>query len=156
MEGHNFEQLKQHILTLSESNVFEVARTEWKLHSIEISEEWDSCPCGQSIKEHCYIENQKNGKKTYVGNVCINRFMKIDTGTLIDGLKRIRKNIRANANEALIEYARQKGYLYGEKDYNFLLSTMNKRKLSEAQLSWKEKINNRILKGTVVQKRTSR
>ncbi|MBR7320651.1 hypothetical protein G3W18_27530, partial [Klebsiella pneumoniae] len=63
---------------------------------------------------------------------------------------------RANANEALIEYAMQKGYLYGEKDYNFLLSTMNKRKLSEAQLSWKEKINNRILKGTVVQKRTSR
>lgn len=42
MEGHNFEQLKQHILTLSESKVFEVARTEWKLHSIEISEEWDS------------------------------------------------------------------------------------------------------------------
>ncbi|HCD2859317.1 TPA: hypothetical protein NBL84_004359, partial [Enterobacter hormaechei] len=111
MENHNFERLKEHILSLSVSKNFEVAKTEWSLHSIEVSEEMDFCPCGQDIKEHCYIENKKNGNTTYVGNVCINRFLNISTGTLFEGLKRIKKNIHANPNLALIEYANDKGYL---------------------------------------------
>ena len=77
---HNFERLKAHILPLSNANDFDVARKEWLLIGVEVSEEWDNCPCGQDIKEHCYIENSLNGKTTYVGNVCINRFIGIDTG----------------------------------------------------------------------------
>lgn len=130
MENHNFERLKEHILSLSVSKNFEVAKTEWSLHSIEVSEEMDFCPCGQDIKEHCYIENKKNGNTTYVGNVCINRFLNISTGTLFEGLKRIKKNIHANPNLALIEYANDKGYLY-DKEYDFLVDTMKKRNLSE-------------------------
>lgn len=155
MESHNFERLKEHILSLSVSKNFEVAKTEWSLHSIEVSEEMDSCPCGQDIKEHCYIENNKNGNTTYVGNVCINRFLNISTGTLFDGLKRIKKDIYANPNLALIEYANSKGYLF-DKDYNFLIGTMKKRNLSDKQRQWKEKINNRILREVVVKNRTAR
>lgn len=155
MESHNFERLKEHILSLSVSKNFEVAKTEWSLHSIEVSEEMDSCPCGQDIKEHCYIENNKNGNTTYVGNVCINRFLNISTGTLFDGLKRIKKDIYANPNLALIEYAKSKGYLF-DKDYDFLIGTMKKRNLSDKQRQWKEKINNRILREVVVKNRTAR
>ena len=32
------------------------------------------------------------------------------------------------------------GYLYGEKEYSFLLQTMRSRKLSPSQMAWKEKI----------------
>ncbi|HDH0552498.1 hypothetical protein AAHU01_14575 [Klebsiella pneumoniae] len=155
MENHNFERLKEHILSLSVSKNFEVAKTEWKLHSIEVTEELDSCPCGQDIKEHCYIENKKNGNRTYVGNKCINRFLNISTGTLFDGLRRIKENIYANPNLALIEYANDKGYLY-DKEYDFLIDTMKKRNLSDKQKLWKEKINNRILKEIVVKSRTAR
>ncbi|HGV9341538.1 TPA: hypothetical protein ACNOH3_003244 [Enterobacter hormaechei] len=155
MESHNFERLKEHILSLSVSKNFEVAKTEWSLHSIEVSEEMDSCPCGQDIKEHCYIENNQNGNTTYVGNVCINRFLNISTGTLFDGLKRIKKDIYANPNLALIEYANSKGYLF-DKDYDFLIGTMKKRNLSDKQRQWKEKINNRILREVVVKNRTAR
>jgi len=155
MEGHNFEKLKEHILSLSVSDNFQVAKAEWSLHSIEVSDEMDNCPCGQQIKEHCYIENSKNGKTTYVGNVCINRFLEISTGTLFDGLKRIKKDIHANPNQALIEYANRKGYLF-ENEYDFLISTMKKRNLSEKQKTWKARINNRILKEVVVQNRTAR
>lgn len=155
MESHNFERLQQHILSLSVSDNFEVARKEWSLHSIEISEEMDNCPCGQDIKEHCYIENKRNGNTTYVGNICINRFLEISTGTLFEGLKRIKKDIHANPNEALINYANSKGYLY-DKEYDFLISTMKKRKLTDKQIAWKEKINNRILKEVVVKNRTDR
>jgi len=156
MEGHNFERLKAHILPLSLSQDFDVARREWVLKAVEISHEWDQCPCGQDIKEHCYIHNHTTGQETYVGNVCINRFIQIDTGNLFDGLKRIANDPTANANNDLIEHAMRMGYLFGEKEYNFLRQTMLKRTLSDKQLAWKVKINRRIVSQTIVTKRTVR
>lgn len=156
MEGHNFERLKGHILPLSQAPVFELARREWSLVAVELSDEWDNCPCGQDIKEHCFIRNDVTGHQTYVGNVCINRFIGIDTGTLFDGLRRLAKDPSANANAAVIQHAWKNGFLYNEREYHFLLQTMLKRKLSDAQLAWKTKINRRILQQTVVHRRTQR
>jgi hypothetical protein len=156
MEGHNFERLKAHILPLSVSDDFNVARTEWDLVGVELSEEWDNCPCGQDIKEHCYIHNRLTGNSTYVGNVCINRFIGIETGNLFDGLRRLAKDPYANPNIAVIEFAYERGYLFGEKEYNFLVQTAFKRLMSPAQREWKRKINRRILNHTVVQRRTKR
>ena len=153
MEGHNFERLKSHIVPLSNSKSFESARLEWDLVGIEISEEFDECPCRQDILEHCHIRNRLNGATTYVGNVCINRFVGIDTGNLFDGLKRIQADLYANANDDLIEHAYRMGYLFDDKEYRFLKQTKLKRKLSAAQLSWKKKINRRILNQTIVQRR---
>jgi hypothetical protein len=149
---HNFEKLRSHILPLSAAKNFGEALGEWTLIGIEVSEEFDNCPCGQQIKEHCYIENRVNGNKTYVGNVCINRFLGINTGNLFDGLKRIKEDISANANAELIEHAYKFGYIF-ESEYGFLIRTRLKRKLSDKQLAWKQKINRRILNATVVRKR---
>lgn len=151
---HNFERLKAHILPLSVSKDFYTARIEWQLIGIEVSEEFDNCPCGQEIKEHCYIRNQKNGNTTYVGNVCINRFIGIQTGNLFAGLKRIAADSKANANEDLIHHAHKLGYIY-ESEYKFLMETRFKRKLSEKQMIWKQKINRRITNKTVVRRRSS-
>ena len=156
MSSHSFEHLKSHIIPLSVADDFEIARREWDLVAVEISDEWDTCPCGQEIKEHCYIRNRQNGESTYVGNVCINRFIQIETGNLFEGLKRIAADDTANANRDLIEHAYRMGYLYGEKEYSFLLQTALKRKLSPAQMAWKQKINRRILAQTIVQRRTQR
>lgn len=156
MSEANFEKLKENILPLSLSPDFHSARHEWRLAAIEISDEFDNCPCGQEIKEHCYIRNQLNGNETYVGNVCIKNFLGIDTGNLFEGLKRLVKDIDANPNEDLIEHAWQMGYLHDEQEYVFLKSIKRKRKLSEKQLKWKQFINKRIIKQTKVQKRTER
>ena len=150
---HNLERLKAHIVPLSNATAFETARKEWVLIGVEISEEFDNCPCGQEIKEHCYIQNRLNGNTTYVGNVCINRFIGIETGTLFTGLKRIANDETANANEDLIQHAYRFGYIY-ENEYSFLMQTMRKRKLSDKQLEWKKKINRRIVNQTVVRSRT--
>jgi len=96
--------------------------------------------------------NKSNGSKTYVGNVCVNRFIGIDTGNLFAGLKRIALDDTANANEDLITHAYNMGYIYSEKEYNFLMQTKNKRKLSPAQAAWKQKINRRIVNQTIVRK----
>lgn len=148
---HNFENLKAHILPLSVSESFESARTEWDLFDIELVDEFDSCPCGQAIKELCYIRNRLNGNETYVGNVCINRFIGIDTGNLFDGLRRIVDDEYANANADLIDHAYELGYIY-EREYDFLMGTRFKRRLSSKQLEWKRKINRRIINQTVVRR----
>lgn len=150
---HNFERLKAHILPLSVATEFTAARREWILVGIEVSEEFDNCPCGQEIKEHCYIKNQLNGNTTYVGNVCINRFIGIETGNLFAGLKRITEDDTANANEDLIFHAFKFGYIF-EQEYKFLMDTRLKRKLWPKQIAWKQKINRRIINKTVVQRRS--
>lgn len=155
MSSHNFERLRAHILPLSKAQEFNVARYEWVLESVEVSDDFDHCPCGQEIKEHCYLRNTETGRRTYVGNVCVNLFLGIDTGSLFDGLKRIRDNPKANANLAVIAYAHERGFLH-EREEAFLLSTVRKRLPSAAQAAWKAKINRRILEQTVVQKRTVR
>ena len=139
--NHNFENLKKHILPLSNSDNFRSAKN------------WDNCPCGKDIKEICYIQNQLNGNKTHVGNVCVNQFIGIETGNLFAGLKRIAKDITANANEDLIIHAYKLGYIY-ESEYVFLMDTRRKRNLSDKQKEWKKKINRRIVNKTVVRKNT--
>ena len=153
MPEHNFENLKAHILPLSNANDFNVARKEWLLIGVEISEEFDNCPCGQEIKEHCYIRNDLNGNTTYVGNVCINRFLGIDTGNLFAGLRRISQDQQENANEDLIIHAYKFGYIY-DSEFKFLMDTRRKRKLSPKQLAWKQKIKRKIINKTVVHRRS--
>lgn len=150
--SHNFENLKDHILPLSWSPVFETARLEWDLVYIEISEEFDQCPCSQEIKEHCYIRNRLTGHQTYVGNVCINKFLGIPTTNLFEGLRRIKGDLNAAPNEALIDHAHLCGYLH-ENELGFLRNTARKRTLSDKQLAWRQKINRRILLQLVVKRR---
>jgi len=144
INSHNFERLRSHILPMSKAGNFDDARSEWSMFDVHISEEFDECPCGQPIKELCYIKNSLTRHQTYVGNVCINRFLGIDTGNLFTGLKRIIDNPEANPNKDLIIHAEDMGYLYAQ-EYNFLMSTKNKRKLTPKQLNWKVKINRRII-----------
>lgn len=151
MSEHNFDRLKEHILSLSIATEWSDAKNEWKLVGVEVRECWDSCPCGKEIKELCHIENQLNGRRTYVGNVCVNRFIGIDTGNLFAGLRRLIDDDTANANEDLIVHAYRLGYIY-ESEYKFLMQTRRKRVLSMKQLEWKRKINRRIVSQTVVRK----
>lgn len=154
MSEHNFERLKAHILPLSNATVWSDAKNEWRLVGIEMQEDWDNCPCGKEIKELCYIQNKINGNKTYVGNVCINKFIGIDTGNLFDGLRRLIEDETANANEDLIIHSYQLGYIF-EEEYQFLMQTRKKRILSSKQLAWKKKINRRIINQTVVRRNTT-
>ena len=133
---------------------FYSAKNEWKLVDVEIQEDWDNCPCGKDIKELCYIQNQLNGNKTYVGNVCVNQFIGIQTGNLFSGLKRIAKDPTANPNEDLIIHSYNLGYIF-EAEYKFLMETKHKRKLSDKQKAWKEKINRRIVNKTVVRNKAT-
>ena len=60
------------------------------------------------------------------------------------------EDIEANANEDLIIHAYKLGYIYSEKEFDFLMETRRKRNLSPKQLAWKKKINRRIINETKV------
>ena len=153
--SHNRQALAAHIVELSEAETFDEAVDEWDFTAIEFVEEGDHCPCGQHIHEQCFITNRHNGNTTYVGNVCINRFMGMDTKTLVAGLHRIQRDECANPNEAVIEYANARGYLF-PKEYDFLIGIHRKRNFSTKQQAWKEKINRRILNQVVVRRCSKR
>lgn len=140
------ELLKNHILPLSLSQDYTTAKKEWILIDIEYSEELDSCPCGQKIKEKCYIQNNITQNITYVGNKCINKFLGIETGKSFNSLKQIIKNIDKKPNEDLIKWAYKLGYI-DDRDKKFLSDIKNsKKKLSDPQIKWLEDINCRIIK----------
>lgn len=149
-DTHNFRKLKEHILSLSVADDFVGAKSEWLLDSVCVTLDFGQCPCGKKIKEHCYLKNERNGNFTWVGNVCVRQFMDINAGTLFDGLKRIRDNSSARPNVMLIKYAWDRGYLFGEHEYKFLTDINRKRKLSDKQLHWLQRINRRIVESIVV------
>lgn len=152
MKTHNFEKLKKHIFELSvEKKDFDKVKEEWNLDRVYISTELSKCPCGVQIKEHCYIKNKFNEKTTYVGNVCVKQFMKIDAGSLFAGLKKIERNNNAVPNLVLTNHANEKGYLYDAREYNFLIDMQKSKRRSNAQKQWLYKINRRILKQITVQ-----
>lgn len=100
--------------------------------------------------EHCHLKNKLNDSTTFVGNVCVYKFIEIDARTIFTGLARVQKNNKAKPNEALIEYAWKQGFLYGENEYDFLQNIKRKRNLSEKQVNWLIFINRRIVESIVV------
>lgn len=146
------ENLSKHIVERSVSEDFMVAKEEWELDRIKITKEFGKCPCGHAIKEHCYIKNKLNHNMTHVGNECIKKFMRMDTGNLFSGLQRINKNQTAKPNSAVIDYAYGRGYLQ-ENQHQFLQQIKSeKRKLTDKQKGWLEFINNKILNDIVVRR----
>lgn len=143
----NDELLKAHIMSLSLADDYLNAKKEWTLVDIEYDENGDHCPCGHKIKEKCYIHNRFTNKDTYVGNICINKFLGIDTGKAFAGLKQIIENNYKIPNEDLIGWAYELGYI-DDKDKNFIfdIKKNNKKKLSNPQVKWLNDINNRIIK----------
>lgn len=148
----NFEKLKKHILPLSVNKTdFDEAKKEWTLANVKFTNNPGTCPCSKyPIHEFCYLKNNKNGNKTFVGNVCVYRFIGIDTRSIFKGLERIKASAVVPPNSSVIDYANSRGYLYGPNEEQFLQQIKGKRKLSDGQINWLAKINRRIVQAIVV------
>lgn len=150
--GSSFEKLEAHILDRSSAPTWREAVQEWEpLGFVDERGECgecggSKCPCGQHpIVERCWIVNRATGHETFVGNVCIRRFMsdnvKLRAWRRVDaGLKRIKMNRDAAPNAALIEFAAEKGWLR-PATHEFLIDTCRKRNLTGRQLAWRRDAN---------------
>jgi hypothetical protein len=112
--SHNFEQLKEVILILSEEKRdFTLASLEWHLKYVRFAKMSDRqhCSCGKNpIIEVCVIENTKNLSQCDVGNVCIKKFMpELKSWAIFQGLESICK--RRAPNKTTDDFLRDQGIL---------------------------------------------
>jgi len=136
------------ILELSEADIWEEAKLEWKLVRIDFArkEEWESCLCGKTpICELCRITNSLNGNSTQVGNICINKFTDLPSNLIFTNIKKVFKDVDKSFNEVTTEYIYEKDWI-NEWEYDFLIDTERKRKLSNKQYKKRVSINSKILR----------
>ncbi|MEO5807522.1 hypothetical protein [Devosia sp.] len=144
-EGHNFKQLKEAILTLSQATDWELAKKEWKLKQIYEADEAETCLCGHTpIIEICVLSNTLNGQHAEVGNRCVKRFLGLRSDLIFVGIKRIRADISKALNTDSTVFFYEQGVLTSW-EYQFQNSTLGKRAMSPKQLEIRHRINQKVL-----------
>lgn len=142
--GNRF-QLFDAIIARSAADNWEEAKREWDLVEIYREDEPLTCLCGHTpIIEICILRNQLNAGTAIVGNVCVNRFLGIESERIFEGLRRIHREPDKGLNAAATLYAFEKRWISKwEKDFS--IDTNKKRKLSERQEAKRREINRRVL-----------
>lgn len=129
------------ILSISNSDKWEVAKTEWSLFEVYDQEIPSTCLCDHfPIKEICVIRNDANGNKAVVGNCCVKRFLDIQSDKIFSSIKRVRKDYCKSLNLDSVQYAFNKKWI-STWERDFYLDIKSKRKLSSKQLKKKQEIN---------------
>lgn len=144
-DGYNFKQLQSEILKRSQATDWELARKEWFLAGIIMSDVAEICLCGHSpIVEICTIRNRVTGKLVDVGNRCVKRFLGVRSDLVFAGLKKIKKDNTKSLNSDAIAFLISVNVI-SKWEHSFLENTMRKQKLSCAQMETRKRINNKVL-----------
>jgi hypothetical protein len=139
------EQLIEGLLPLSVSDRWSIARREWVLSHIEISEEPRTCVCGQyPINELCYLHNTHNNADALVGNVCVQNFMGIESRPLFAAAKRLAKDLRKPMGERLYLFAVESRWL-SAFEVGFYSNTRKRKRLTAKQMDVRIAINEKVL-----------
>jgi hypothetical protein len=139
--------LFEELIKSSFSKNWNEAQFEWQLDSVidlRNSNEYESCLCGHfPIKKLCFIKNSKTGAEKIVGSCCAKKFDN-DWIKIFDGIDKIHFYKGESTNYETLEFANKKGYI-NDWEFSFYLDIIRKRNLSEKQLEYKSKINNKLL-----------
>lgn len=144
-DGYNFQQLRDAITKLSRGSEWEVVKREWKLVGVTESEEPETCPCGHfPIIELCTIYNIIMGHSIDVGNVCVKRFLGLQSDLIFRALKRIRKDTSKSLGADATAFFYSLGII-NSWEYSFQQSTMRKRNVTFKQMQTRKSINEKVL-----------
>ncbi len=144
-DGYNFQKLKKEILALSNAHDWDTAKAEWQLVDVYDSEEQEECLCGHfPIREICTIKNRLNQNETEVGNVCVKKFLGLNSGAIFIAIKKIRDDESSAMGADAVVFFYEKNVLT-DWEYEFYSNTRLKRNLSERQFDIREAINRKIL-----------
>ncbi len=139
--------LTQKILARSYADNWQEAKDEWELKEVFFADpdQPGTCLCGHfPIVENCVLRNRETGRTAVVGNVCVTKFLEIDSDTLFQALRRIAADPKKALNLAAIEFAYRRGWLTSW-DRKFCLDTCRKRKLSPRQREIRAAINAKVI-----------
>ncbi|PTR07189.1 hypothetical protein C8R32_108147 [Nitrosospira sp. Nsp5] len=138
-------RLTKEIIELSQSDIWDVAKLEWRLSEIYEVDDPETCLCGHfPIIEICILKNKINHQLAIVGNCCVKKFIGLPSDQIFQAVKRVRKDNEKSLNAEAIQHAYEKSWI-NEWEYKFTIDTMRKRNLSEKQLVTRVKINEKML-----------
>ncbi|EGR2186260.1 hypothetical protein ACEV74_23125 [Vibrio parahaemolyticus] len=137
-------KLTEEIIKLSQSQLWDVAKSEWTLYEIYEADEPERCLCGHfPIIEICTLKNKLNSNYATVGNCCVKKFIGLPSDKIFQAIKRVRKDDEKSLNAEAISHAYDKGWV-NDWEKSFYLDVMRKRKLTPNQLNKKTQINNKL------------
>ncbi|MBE4160105.1 hypothetical protein HJ102_22715 [Vibrio parahaemolyticus] len=130
-------KLTEEIIKLSQSQLWDVAKSEWTLYEIYEADEPERCLCGHfPIIEICTLKNKLNSNYATVGNCCVKKFIGLPSDKIFQAIKRVRKDDEKSLNAEAISHAYDKGWI-NDWEKSFYLDVMRKRKLTPNQLNKK-------------------
>lgn len=145
-EGYNFEKFKRAILALSTSLDWDTAKAEWQLHMVYEDPSDRSCECDHSpIHQICVIKNQKNSKTTEVGNVCVQKFLRLMSNRIFSVIRRIRGDSNRSLNPKALELFEERGVISFSEKQDYMRYWRIRKNISDSQRAQKISINNRVL-----------
>ena len=150
------QKLEGIVVSRSVASSFNQARTEWKLKSVQFSNEPDNCICNHPIHKLCWIENKHNKNKLLVGSTCVTKF--INKNLMVDklfvGLDKLNKAEDDGCPKIVSAYAHDQGYI-NDWERSFVESLGNRYgvNLTEKQLEHRKKIHQKILVSTGYRRR---
>lgn len=156
--GHNAFRLIEEIVRLSVAQNWVEARLEWSLERVFRADRQTpgTCLCGHfPIIEHCVLVNRENGNGAVVGNVCVQKFLGLASGSIFHGLHRVMRDGERALNAAAIEHVHGRG-LITDWERRFYLDTLGKRRLSPKQRAKRAEINAKALRTLALRPRRCR
>jgi hypothetical protein len=144
-DGMSEYKLTENIIALSNSDIWDVAKLEWRLKEVYEAGKPETCLCGHfPIIEVCVLENTHNHEHVNVGNSCVKKFIGLPSDKIFQSVKKVQKDNEKALNAEALRHAYEKGWI-NDWEFNFGIDTMRKRKLSENQLRKRIQINKKMM-----------
>lgn len=138
-------RLSKEIIALSKSKNWEQAKREWELVEVFEEDVPGTCLCGHfPIIENCIISNRETNNNATVGNCCVKKFLNLPSDDIFKSIKKVRKDETASMSGSTIDFANEKGWIT-DWEYNFYCDIFRKRSLSDRQIYYKVKVNQKIM-----------
>ena len=145
-EGYNFQNFKKAILGLSVSPDWDTAKAEWQLNMVYEDPSDRSCECEHSpIHQICVIKNQKNSKHAEVGNVCVQKFLRLMSNRIFSVIRRLRWDISKSLNPKSLDLFEERGVISSAEKQDYLRYWRRRKNMSDDQIIQKRAINERVL-----------
>lgn len=145
-EGYNFDKFKKAILDLSVSTDWDSAKAEWQLNMVYEDPSDRSCECDHSpIHQICVIKNEKNSKIAEVGNVCVQKFLRIMSNRVFAVIRRLRWDLNKSLNPNALQLFEDRGIISPSERQDYLRYWRRRKNMSDAQRAQKLSINERVL-----------
>jgi len=146
--GHNELKFRQAVLNASESQLWDEAKAEWKLHMVYNDHENErSCKCEHSpIYQICLIRNRRNGNKLEVGNVCVRRFLRLMSHRIFAVLRRVHAERDKSLNPDSLDLFVERGVLSPQERDDYKVYWRRRKHMTDQQRAQKKRINDRVLR----------